>query len=152
MQAPGLGYIVFEEEAGALVGRGPIAKFVPQPVVERMAERAGVKPGDALFFACAKGAGAAALAGAARIRIGDELGLSDKERFDFCWIVDFPMFEWNDEDKKIDFSHNPFSMPQGGLEALRPGTRSTFWPISTTSCATGSSCRRAPSATTSRRS
>jgi aspartyl-tRNA synthetase len=119
MQAPGLGYIVLEEEAGALVGRGPIAKFVPQPVVERMAERAGVKAGDALFFACAMGAGATALAGAARIRIGDELGLSDKERFDFCWIVDFPMFEWNDDDKRIDFSHNPFSMPQGGLEALQ---------------------------------
>jgi aspartyl-tRNA synthetase len=53
------------------------------------------------------------------VRIGDELGLADKERFDFCWIVDFPMYEWNEEDKKIDFSHNPFSMPQGGLEALQ---------------------------------
>jgi aspartyl-tRNA synthetase len=118
MQAPGLGYIVLEEDGGKLAGRGPIAKFLPQPVVERIAERAGVKAGDALFFACDKGAAAAALAGAARIRIGDELGLADKTRFDFCWIVDFPMFEWNDEDKKIDFSHNPFSMPQGGLEAL----------------------------------
>jgi aspartyl-tRNA synthetase len=118
MQAPGLGYIVLEEDGGKLAGRGPIAKFLPQPVVERMAERAGVKAGDALFFACDKGAAAAALAGAARIRIGDELGIADKSRFDFCWIVDFPMFEWNDEDKKIDFSHNPFSMPQGGLEAL----------------------------------
>jgi aspartyl-tRNA synthetase len=118
MQAPGLGYIVLDEEGGKLAGRGPIAKFLPQPVVERMAKRAGVKAGDALFFACDKGAGAAALAGAARIRIGDELGLADKSRFDFCWIVDFPMFEWNDEDKRIDFSHNPFSMPQGGLEAL----------------------------------
>jgi aspartyl-tRNA synthetase len=118
MQAPGLGYIVLEDEDGKLAGRGPIAKFLPPEVVERMAERAGVKAGDALFFACDKGAAAAALAGAARIRIGDELGVSKKDRFDFCWIVDFPMFEWNDEDKKIDFSHNPFSMPQGGLEAL----------------------------------
>ena len=119
MQAPGLGYVVIEEEGGRLAGRGPIAKFLPQPVIERMAERAGVKPEDALFFACDKQPAAAALAGAARIRIGDELGLADKSRFDFCWIVDFPMFEWNEEDKKIDFSHNPFSMPQGGLEALQ---------------------------------
>ncbi|HUE45375.1 MAG TPA: aspartate--tRNA ligase [Aestuariivirgaceae bacterium] len=118
MQAPGLGYIVLEEDDGKLAGRGPIAKFLPQGVVERMAARAGVKAGDALFFACDKPAAAAALAGVARIRIGDELRVSKKLRFDFCWIVDFPMYEWNDEDKKIDFSHNPFSMPQGGLEAL----------------------------------
>jgi aspartyl-tRNA synthetase len=152
MQAPGLGYIVLEEEDGKLAGRGPIAKFLPQGVVERMAMRAGVKAGDALFFACDKGAAATALAGAARIRIGDELGVSKKDRFDFCWIVDFPMYEWNDEDKKIDFSHNPFSMPQGGLEALETRIRSISWPISTTSCATASSCRRAPFVTTSRRS
>ena len=116
--APGLGYVVLEEEGGKLAGRGPIAKFLPQPVIEKMAERAGIKAGDALFFACDKGARAATLAGSARLRIGEELGLTDQERFEFCWIVDFPMYEWNEEEKKIDFSHNPFSMPQGGLEAL----------------------------------
>ncbi|MDQ4060184.1 MAG: aspartate--tRNA ligase, partial [Pseudomonadota bacterium] len=118
MKAPGLGYVVFEEEGGALAGRGPIAKFIPAPVLARMAQAAQVKPGDALFFAADKPDKAATLAGAARMRIGRELGLIDEGRFEFCWIVDFPMYEWNEDEKKIDFSHNPFSMPQGGLEAL----------------------------------
>ena len=71
-----------------------------------------------MFFACDKEAKAAKLAGAARIRIGNDLGVCKKDVFEFCWIVDFPMYEWNEDEKKIDFSHNPFSMPQGGLEAL----------------------------------
>ena len=71
-----------------------------------------------MFFACDKADKAAKLAGAARIRIGDDLAVCKKDVFEFCWIVDFPMYEWNEEEKKIDFSHNPFSMPQGGLEAL----------------------------------
>src|SRR6202011_446658 len=77
----------------------------------KMAWKAGAKPGDALFFAADKPPAAAKLAGAARSRIGEELGLIKKDRFAFCWIVDFPMYEWNEEEKKIDFSHNPFSMP-----------------------------------------
>jgi aspartyl-tRNA synthetase len=116
--APGLGYVIFEEEGGALMGKGPIAKFIPPEALAAIAEKAGVKAGDALFFSAGEETAAAKLAGAARIRIGTELGLSKTGVFEFCWIVDFPMYEWNDDDEKIDFSHNPFSMPQGGLEAL----------------------------------
>jgi aspartyl-tRNA synthetase len=131
MGAAGLGYIVFEAEAarvsdrplvasqtkdgaperGEAVGKGPIAKFVPADVQARIVAKAGVRAGDALFFAAGSPAGAAKLAGAARARIGEELGVVDKDRFELCWIVDFPMYEWNEEEKKIDFSHNPFSMP-----------------------------------------
>src|ERR1700682_85884 len=114
MGAPGLGYVVFEADGG----KGPIAKFIPPDVQQKIAEAAGAKPGDAVFFDAGKEEEAAKLAGAARTRIGEELGLIDGKRFALAWIVDFPMFEWNDVDKKIDFSHNPFSMPQGGLEAL----------------------------------
>jgi aspartyl-tRNA synthetase len=116
--APGLGYIIFDEEGGSIVGKGPIAKFLSAEAIEALSETAGVKPGDALFFAADKAEKAARLAGLARIRIGNELDIVDRERFEFCWIVDFPMYEWNEDEKKIDFSHNPFSMPQGGLEAL----------------------------------
>jgi aspartyl-tRNA synthetase len=116
--APGLGYIIFDEVDGVLAGRGPIAKFLPAAVQQSLAGKAGLKAGDAVFFACDQEAKAAKLAGAARIRLGQELGLIDPSVFEFCWVVDFPMYEWSEEEKKIDFSHNPFSMPQGGLEAL----------------------------------
>ncbi|MFL4982189.1 MAG: aspartate--tRNA ligase [Xanthobacteraceae bacterium] len=114
MGAPGLGYLVFEADGG----KGAIAKFIPADVQARLMANAGVQAGDALFFAAGKEADAAKLAGAARTRIGEELGLVHTERYELAWIVDFPMFEWNEEEKKIDFSHNPFSMPQGGLQAL----------------------------------
>ncbi len=97
---------------------GPIAKFHRRGAQSNWRAKAGARPGDALFFACDKEAKAAKLAGAARIRIGNELGVCKTDGFEFCWIVDFPMYEWNEDEKKIDFSHNPFSMPQGGLEAL----------------------------------
>jgi aspartyl-tRNA synthetase len=116
--APGLGYVVFDDEDGALVGRGPIAKFIPAVALELMAKKAGVKAGDALFFSAGEEFAAAKLAGAARLRVGTELGVSKTDVFEFCWIVDFPMYEWNEDEKKVDFSHNPFSMPQGGMEAL----------------------------------
>lgn len=116
--APGLGYVIFEEEAGALAGKGPIAKFIPAEAQAAIAAKAGVKAGDAVFFSAGEETAAARLAGMARLRIGDELGLSKKDVFEFCWIVDFPMYEWNEDEKKVDFSHNPFSMPQGGMEAL----------------------------------
>ncbi len=116
--AAGLGYIVLDGEPGAPVGRGPIAKFIPADTLAAIAAKAGVGPGDAVFFACDAEPRAARLAGAARTRIGRELGLIREDVFEFCWIVDFPMYEYNEDDKKIDFSHNPFSMPQGGLEAL----------------------------------
>jgi len=112
MGAP-LGYIVFDEEAGVLIGKGPIAKFVPPGALAEMAAQAGIKAGDALFFSAdAKAGRAAALAGQTRIRLGRELGLIKDGEFKFCWIVDFPMYEWNEDKKGIDFSHNPFSMPQ----------------------------------------
>ncbi|HZN30983.1 MAG TPA: aspartate--tRNA ligase [Xanthobacteraceae bacterium] len=112
MGAPGLGYIVFEADGG----KGPIAKFIPADVQARMAAKAGIKSGDALFFSAGKPDAAAKLAGAVRSKFGDEFGLTDKDRFEFCWIVDFPMYEWNEEEKKIDFSHNPFSMPNMEIE------------------------------------
>ena len=128
MGAPGLGYIVFDAEGG----KGPIAKFIPPDVQATIRAKAGVGAGDAVFFAADKPAGAARLAGAARTRIGEELGLVAKDRFEFCWIVDFPMYEWNEEEKKIDFSHNPFSMPNMGMDeflALDPSDRETILAI-----------------------
>ncbi len=116
--APGLGYIIFEGEGAQLTGKGPIAKFLPGEAQKALVAAAKLNAGDAVFFACDKADKAAKLAGAARVRIGTELGVSKTGVFEFCWIVDFPMYEWNEEEKKIDFSHNPFSMPQGGLEAL----------------------------------
>jgi aspartyl-tRNA synthetase len=122
MGAGGLGYIVWEGDEG----KGPIAKLVPADVQQRLRVRTGVGPGDCLFFAADKPAGAGKLAGAARSKIGEELGLIAKDRFEFCWIVDFPMYEWNEEEKKIDFSHNPFSMPNMAPEdflVLEPADR-----------------------------
>jgi aspartyl-tRNA synthetase len=112
MGAAGLGYIVFESEGG----KGPIAKLVPADIQQRIQAKTGAGPGDVVFFAAGKPAAAAKLAGAARARIGEELGLIAKDRFEFCWIVDFPMYEWNEEEKRIDFSHNPFSMPNMAVE------------------------------------
>jgi aspartyl-tRNA synthetase len=115
--AAGLGYIQFDTETGALVGKGPIAKFIPAAALADMAKAAGVKAGDALFFSAdAKSDRAANLAGMARTRLGRELGLIAGDEYKFCWIVDFPMYEWNEDEKKIDFSHNPFSMPQYARE------------------------------------
>jgi aspartyl-tRNA synthetase len=128
--AAGLGYIQFEDENGALVGKGPIAKFIAGAALADMAKAAKVKAGDALFFSAdAKADRAANLAGLARTRIGRELGLIKDDEYKFCWIVDFPMYEWNEDDKKIDFSHNPFSMPQYDREkflALDKGDAETI--------------------------
>ena len=113
--APGMGYIVFEGGAA----KGPIAKFLDAPRLERLKALAGVGDGDAVFFSADRKAGAAAkLAGAAHKRLGEELDLLEKNSFRFCWIVDFPMYELDEETGKVEFSHNPFSMPQGGLQAL----------------------------------
>ena len=116
--AAGLGYVLLEGEAGAPVGKGPIAKFIPADVLASIAAKAKAGPGDAIFFAADTEAKAARLAGLARTRIGRELKLIDDGVFELCWVVDFPMYEYNEDEKRIDFSHNPFSMPQGGLEAL----------------------------------
>jgi aspartyl-tRNA synthetase len=128
MGAPGLGYIVFESDGG----KGPIAKFVPADIQAKIMAKAGIQPGDAVFFAADKASAAAKLAGAARGKIAEELGLIAKDRFELCWIVDFPMYEWNEEEKKIDFSHNPFSMPNLAVEeflALDPTDRDTILSI-----------------------
>jgi aspartyl-tRNA synthetase len=148
--APGLGYILLEEETGAqegtvlndvikawaqhqdakiieranefkmLVGKGPIAKFVPQETLQKIALKTGCSAGDAIFFvADSNELNAAKLAGKARNEIAEQLNLIEEGVFKFCWVVDFPYLEWNEDEKKIDFSHNPFSMPQGGLEALQ---------------------------------
>ncbi|MCW5892149.1 MAG: aspartate--tRNA ligase [bacterium] len=111
---PGLGYIVFAEGQA----RGPIAKFLADGELAALREAAGLADGDAVFFVCQERAGAEKAAGQVRTRLGNELELIEKDAFRFCWIVDFPMYEWNDDLKKIDFSHNPFSMPQGELQAL----------------------------------
>jgi aspartyl-tRNA synthetase len=111
---PGLGYIFFREGEGA----GPVAKNVGAERTEAIKSQLKLADGDAVFFVAGLPKEFASFAGQARVEIGDQLGLGDKDRFAFCWIVDFPMYEWNEEEGKIDFSHNPFSMPQGGLEAL----------------------------------
>jgi aspartyl-tRNA synthetase len=97
---------------------GPIAKNHGEDGMAKLAETLGLGPDDGIFFAAGKEAQAARLAGLARTRVGEQLDLIDPTRFEFCWIVDFPMFEYDEDAKKIDFSHNPFSMPQGELEAL----------------------------------
>ena len=97
---------------------GPIAKNHGEEGMARIANAMGLGPDDGIFFAAGKEAEAAKLAGAARTRVAEQLDLIEKDTFRFCWIVDFPMYEFNEEQQKIDFSHNPFSMPQGGMEAL----------------------------------
>ena len=97
---------------------GPIAKNHGEEGMNRIAEAMGFGPDDGIFFAAGKEADAAKLAGLARTRVAEQLGLIEKGAFRFCWIVDFPMYEFDEERQKIDFSHNPFSMPQGGIEAL----------------------------------
>ncbi len=111
---PGLGYATQKQG----VFGGPIANNHGQDGMKAIADALGLGPDDGIFFAAGKEAQAAKLAGLARTRIGQELGLIDDSRFEFCWIVDFPMFEYDEDAKKIDFSHNPFSMPQGEMAAL----------------------------------
>ncbi|MBU1211040.1 MAG: aspartate--tRNA ligase [Alphaproteobacteria bacterium] len=140
---PGLGYIFWRREAqmdkaqikalkdlpkekresefgeiAEIAGAGPIAKNIGEERTAAVREQLGLKDGDACFFAAGNPRNFHKFAGAARDRIGHELKLLDEDRFALCWIVDFPMYEWNDDEKRIEFSHNPFSMPQGGLEAL----------------------------------
>ncbi len=112
--AGGLGYIIFEAEGP----KGPIARNLEPERAEAIRAACGLRPGDAVFFAAGKADEAAKLAGGVRTRLGEELGLVRPGAFEFCWITDFPMYERNEETGLIDFSHNPFSMPQGGLEAL----------------------------------
>ena len=112
--AKGLAYLVFNDDGV----KGPIAKFLAQEQVASLRESCQLRAGDAVFFVAEKAAAAAKLAGLLRTKLGDDLGLISDEAFKFCWIVDFPMYERNEETGGIDFSHNPFSMPQGGMDAL----------------------------------
>jgi len=112
---PGLGYIIWREDG---LGSGPIANNIGPEKTEAIRDSLMLKDGDAAFFVAGLPSAFARFAGLARMKIGAELKLVDERQFAFAWIVDFPMYEWNEEEKKLDFSHNPFSMPQGGLEAL----------------------------------
>ncbi len=112
--APGLGYITVKDGVGA----GPIAKFVPAEAQAELNKLAGLNEGDAIFFVCDKEEKAAKMAGRARDKICDDMDIREKGVYKLFWIVDFPMYEFDEKSQKIDFSHNPFSMPQGGLDAL----------------------------------
>ena len=120
MQAPGLGYARLEaDEDGNVTSRDPVLKsFKPEHLV-KLLDKMGLGAGDGIFFSAGKKNDAYKLAGAARNKVAADLDLIDKDAgFKFCWIVDFPMYEWDEDNKKVDFSHNPFSLPQGGMEAL----------------------------------
>jgi aspartyl-tRNA synthetase len=110
----GLGYVT---RKGGAFG-GPIAKNHGEERMAALFDALGLGPDDGAFFAAGKEEQAAKLAGAARTRVGEQLGLIEQDAYRFCWIVDFPFYEWSEDEKKVDFAHNPFSMPQGGLEAL----------------------------------
>lgn len=113
--AKGLAYIIFDESGEA---KGPIAKFLTPEKLDELKKVAGLNNGDAVFFSCGKELEAAKLAGQVRIKLGTDLGLIDEGVYKFCWITDFPMYELDEQTGKVEFSHNPFSMPQGGIEAL----------------------------------
>ncbi|MFY0692316.1 MAG: aspartate--tRNA ligase [Paracoccaceae bacterium] len=115
---PGMGYIFWRDSDDGMEAAGPLAKNIGPERTEAIRQQLGLGKGDAAFFLGGKPASFEGVAGRARVEIGNELGLTEQNRFAFAWIVDFPMYEADEETGKIDFSHNPFSMPQGGLEAL----------------------------------
>jgi len=116
---PGLAYIFWRE--GEEGGAGPVAKNIGPERSEAIRQQFGLAVGDAIFFTAGAPAAFYKFAGEARNRVGAELGLTQPDQFACCWIVDFPFYEWNEDEKRIDFAHNPFSMPQGGLDALNSG-------------------------------
>ena len=111
---PGLGYLILGTDSA----KGPIAKFLDPVRLEQLRSITGLTEGDAIFFVCDKKANAAKNAGLVRTKLGETLNLIEQNAFRFCWVIDFPLYEFNEESQKIEFSHNPFSMPQGGLEVL----------------------------------
>lgn len=111
---PGLGYIALSSEGE----KGPLAKFLDKERLESLKKQMDLQVGDAVFFVCDKPAIAAKNAGLIRTRLGQDLNITETNAFRFCWVVDYPMYEWNEDTQSVEFSHNPFSMPQGGLEAL----------------------------------
>ncbi|MEP7240613.1 MAG: aspartate--tRNA ligase [Devosia sp.] len=116
---PGLAYIFWRTENGVLEGAGPVAKNIGPERTEAIRQQLGLGDGDAVFFVLGRPDKMYRFAGEARTKVGTELNLVDKDRYELCWIVDFPFYEWSEEEKRVDFAHNPFSMPQGGLEALK---------------------------------
>ncbi len=115
---PGLGYIFWRKEGDKLEGAGPLARNIGEERTEAIRQQLGLEDGDACFFVAGLPSKFYKFAGDARNRAGSELNLIDRDRFEFAWIIDFPFYEWDEDNKKLDFAHNPFSMPQGGLEAL----------------------------------
>ncbi len=115
---PGMGYIFWRDQGEGMEAAGPLAKNIGPERTEAIRQQLGLEVGDAAFFLGGKPSAFEGVAGRARVEIGNELKLTDLDRFAFAWIVDFPMYEADEESGKIDFSHNPFSMPQGGMEAL----------------------------------
>jgi aspartyl-tRNA synthetase len=115
---PGMGYIFWRDGDDGMEAAGPLAKNIGPERTEAIRQQLGLGNGDAAFFLGGKPASFEKVAGKARIEIGNELGLTETDRFAFAWIVDFPMYEKDEESGKVDFSHNPFSMPQGGMDAL----------------------------------
>jgi len=114
--AKGLGYIVFEKSKEKLIGKGPIGKLFSENAINDLAKICNLKSNDAIFFSCDKEKNAERISGLVRQKLGKELNLINNKKFEFCWVVDFPMYQYNEEEKKIDFSHNPFSMPQIDLK------------------------------------
>ena len=110
-----MAYIIFDENGE---GKGPIAKFLSAEKLEELKQTANLQNGDAVFFSCGKVSEASKIAGVVRTKLGNDLGLIDESVYKFCWIIDFPMFELDEQTGKVEFSHNPFSMPQGEMEAL----------------------------------
>ncbi|MBK8083369.1 MAG: aspartate--tRNA ligase [Devosia sp.] len=111
---PGLGYIFFKDGAGS----GPVAKNIGEERTAALRDQLGLADGDAVFFVLGRPEKMYRFAGEARVKVGLDLNLTQLDRYEFCWIVDFPFYEWSEEEKRVDFAHNPFSMPQGGIEAL----------------------------------
>ena len=114
--ASGMAYITFEKNENKIVGKGPIAKFFNDKAILELLKKCNLTEKDSVFFICNKTSEALRFSGIARQKIGDELELIDNKKFHFCWIVDYPMFHYDEKEKKIDFSHNPFSMPKEKIE------------------------------------
>ena len=114
--AKGLGYIIFEKNNGKLIGKGPIGKFFSEKAISELAKNCRLKEKDAVFFSSDSQKEAERISGIVRQKLGKELNLIDDKKFEFCWIIDYPMYQYDEKEKKIDFSHNPFSMPQVDLK------------------------------------
>ena len=112
----GLGYIILEKNKGKISGKGPIAKFFSDEAISEIIKTCSLKENDTVFFSCDTKKNVERISGLARQKLGKELNLISNKSFEFCWITDFPMYQFNEEEKKIDFSHNPFSMPQETIE------------------------------------